>query len=290
MFMQATARKTKIFLDSGNPDETNRIFKRLGFLDGQTTNPSLVAKNPEVIERIQQGKTFSKAEITGLYKNIIEKVSSIIPKGSVSIEVYADHNSSADDLLAEGREMFSWIPNAHIKYPITLAGLDAARRSVAEGMRVNMTLCFSQEQAAAVYTATKGAKPGDVFISPFVGRLDDQGMNGMEIVRNIIKMYAYGDGHVQVLAASVRSLAHLHQIFSLQTDIATVPFAVLNSWADGGMSTEQAVDVAIPANLREISYREIDLNADWQSYNIQHDLTDIGLKKFADDWNHLLHH
>src|SRR3989344_4842731 len=102
----------------------------------------------------------------------------------------------------QGKEMFSWIPNAHVKYPTTKAGLEAAHRSIQEGMRVNMTLVFTQEQAAAVYAATKGAKRGDVFVSPFIGRLDDRGENGMDLIKNIIKMYRGGDGHVLILGAS----------------------------------------------------------------------------------------
>ncbi len=98
--------------------------------------------------------------------------------------------------------MFSWIPNAHVKFPTSREGLEAAGRAVKEGLRVNMTLCFTQEQAAAVYSATAGAKKGDVFISPFIGRLDDRGENGMDLIENIQKMYGTGDGHVEVLTAS----------------------------------------------------------------------------------------
>ena len=91
----------------------------------------------------------------------------------------------AEDMLPQGREMFSWIPNAHIKFPTSHEGLKAADQAVQEGLRVNLTLCFSQEQAAAVYAATKGAKKGDVFVSPFIGRLDDRGENGMDLIANI---------------------------------------------------------------------------------------------------------
>ena len=121
----------------------------------------------------------------------------------VSIEVFADFDTTAENMLAQGREMFSWIPNAYVKYPCTKEGLHAAQASVREGIRVNMTLCFSQEQAGAVYAATKGSKQ-PVYVSPFLGRLDDRGENGMDLVRNIKKMYEPGDGHVLVLAASIR--------------------------------------------------------------------------------------
>ncbi len=125
----------------------------LGFLDGQTTNPSLIAKNPETA-----GTKFSREEILEFYKKVVQDISELIPQGSVSIEVYADPLTSSVQMFLEGKIFFTWIPNAHIKYPTTFEGLKAAEMSVKEGMRVNMTLCFSQEQAAAVYSATKGAK------------------------------------------------------------------------------------------------------------------------------------
>ena len=228
--MQHTGLKTKFFLDSGDPAETRAVLSVLGFLDGQTTNPSLIAKNPQTA-----GKKFSKRQLLDFYRRVVEEVSSLIPTGSISIEVYADQATSAQEMLAQGREFFKWIPNpstslgagAHIKYPTTTEGLKAAEISVAEGMRVNMTLVFSQEQAAAVYAATKGAQKGQVFISPFIGRLDDRGENGMDLIKNIIQMYTLGDGHVEVLTASVRSVEHIVKAVELGSDIITAPFAVL---------------------------------------------------------------
>src|SRR6185369_13659357 len=100
---------TKIFLDSGDPAETKEALALLGFLDGQTTNPSLIAKNPATV-----GKKFSKTEIFDFYKTVVGEISALIPNGSVSIEVYADANTSSDEMLAQAREFFTWIPNAHI--------------------------------------------------------------------------------------------------------------------------------------------------------------------------------
>src|SRR5258708_7015888 len=165
--MRPAALKTKIFLDSGDPEETRRVLDRLGFLDGQTTNPTLIANNPNIAQRILSGKKFlSKSEVINFYKQVVMEISKLIPNGSVSVEAYADKETTAADMLEEGKLMFSWIPNAHIKYPITAAGLEAAEQSVKSGMRVNMTLCFTEAQAAAVYSATHGAVRGDVFISP----------------------------------------------------------------------------------------------------------------------------
>ena len=86
----------------------------------------------------------------------------MVPRGSVSIEVFSDRRTKAEQMLKQGREMFGWIPNAHIKFPTSAEGLKAASIAVKEGMRVNMTLCFTQSQAAAVYAATRGARRGDV--------------------------------------------------------------------------------------------------------------------------------
>ena len=115
------------------------------------------------------------------------------------IEVFADIDTQAEEMLAQGEEMFSWIPNAYIKYPCTHEGLRAAEISVGRQIRVNTTLCFSQEQAAAVYAATKGSRE-PVYVSPFVGRLDDRGENGIDLIKNIKEMYKNGDGHVHVLS------------------------------------------------------------------------------------------
>jgi transaldolase len=148
----------------------------------------------------------------------------------VSIEVFADLDSRAEEMLAQGQEMFTWIPNAYVKYPCTHEGLRAAEMSVPKSSRVNMTLCFSQEQAAAVYAATRGSKE-PVYVSPFAGRLDDQGEDGMDLVRNIKKMYERSDRHVHVLAASIRTINHLLCSFLLGAELATVPSKVLQEWA-----------------------------------------------------------
>src|SRR3989344_4765192 len=204
--MKPTSLKSKIFLDGGDPNETKQAVDLLGFLDGQTTNPTLISKNSQVKERLEKGKKFFKEDLLEFYKNLVKEISSLIPYGSISIEVPADKNTPSHEMLKVGKEMFSWIPNSHIKFPTNKEGLKAAEQATKEGIRVNMTLCFSQEQAAAVYAATKGAK--DTFVSPFVGRLDDIGENGMDLIKNILKMYQGGDHHVSVLTASVRNMDH----------------------------------------------------------------------------------
>ena len=279
--------KSKIFLDGGDPKETKEAISLLGFLDGQTTNPSLVAKNPEVTKRIEAEK-FTPEELLSLYKNVVSEISSLIPNGSVSVQVYSGKDTKAEDMLTQGKEMYKWIPNAHIKYPVTLEGLKAAEESVKLGMRVNITLVFSEEQAAAVYSATKGAKKGQVFVSPFIGRLDDRGENGISLIENIINMYKEGDGHVEVLAASIRNMDHLLSCFKQGSDIVTLPFKTIKEWFDQGLPIP-ADDFIYPKNnLQDIPYQQIDLTKPWQEFNINHQLTDKGLEKFASDWNSLL--
>ena len=230
--MKPANLKTRIFLDSGDPQETKEVIKLLGFLDGQTTNPTLISKNPKAKEKLVKGEKFTKEEILSFYKEIVTEISGLIPNGSVSVEVYSDKNTTAKQMLKQGREMFSWIPNAHIKFPTTHEGLSAAEQAVNEGMRVNMTLCFSQEQAAAIYSSTKGAKKGEVFVSPFIGRLDDRGENGMDLIKNIIEMHKVSNHHVKVLSASVRNLDQFLYAINLKSDIITAPFKVLKEWGD----------------------------------------------------------
>ena len=285
--MRPNGLKTRIFLDSGDPAETKQAITLLGFLDGQTTNPTLVAKNPQVKQRLDRGEKFSSNEIYDFYKQVVAEISGLIPDGSVSIEVYADNTTSANDMFEQGRKMYDWIPNAHIKYPVIATGLDAAEQSIAAGMRVNMTLCFTQAQAAAVYAATRGAKPGDSFISPFVGRLDDIGENGMDLIGNIVRMYEDGDGHTEALAASIRTLPHFMQSLAMGADIITAPLSILQAWSTAGKPLPGPDFKYDSRDLRAIPYQSINLDQPWTGYDIHHDLTDKGIIRFSEDWNSL---
>ena len=155
---------SKIFLDGGDPHETKQIMDLLGFLDGQTSNPTLISKNPVARKKLEKGGKFSEDEIINFYHFVVREIAGLLPQGSVSVEVYADPATSSEQMLVQGMKMFGWIPNAHIKFPSTEEGLKAAEQAVKDGLRVNMTLCFSQAQAAAVYAATRGAKRGSVFV------------------------------------------------------------------------------------------------------------------------------
>lgn len=285
--MKPAGLTTKLFLDGADPEETRRIIEVMGFLDGQTTNPTLVAKNPKLLEKISRQKP-TQDELYSFYRGIVEEISSLIPDGSVSIEVYADETTEASEMLKKAQWMNTWIPNAHIKFPTTRHGLAAAQLAVQSGIRVNMTLCFSQEQAAAVYAATAGAKRGDVFVSPFIGRLDDIGRNGMDLIKNIVEMYKPGDGHVEVLAASVRTIEHFNASISHGADIITAPFKLLSQWSDEGKKIPDLSFKYDDGGLKHIEFIQFDLSKDWKEFNILHDLTDQGIAKFSQDWNGLI--
>ncbi|MDA2936392.1 transaldolase [Patescibacteria group bacterium AH-259-L05] len=279
--------KSKIFLDGGDPDETKQTLEFLGFLDGQTTNPTLISKNPQAKKRLESGKKFSQKEVYMFYRQVVKEIAEIISQESISIEVYADSKTSPRKMLSQAKKMFSWTPNAYIKLPTTEKGLIAAQKAVKKGMRINMTLCFSQEQAAAVYSATKGAQKGQVYVSPFVGRLDDKGENGMSLIKNIIQMYTNGDDHVEVLTASVRSLDHLLYAIHLGSDIITAPLSILKQWEEQGLPMPDD-DFKYESNLKPIEYKDLNLNKDWHKFNISHPLTDHGLERFANDWKALI--
>jgi transaldolase len=270
------------------------VKELIGFVDGQTTNPSLIAKNPEIRQQIASGHSLSTQEEKDEYKKIVQAISPLVGDAGVSIEVFANIDTTAEDMLAQGEEMFSWIPNAYIKYPCTHEGLRTAEMSVQRRLRVNVTLCFSQDQAAAVYAATRGAYE-PVYVSPFIGRLDDHGEDGMDVLRNIKRMYRAGDGHVHVLAASIRSVDHLLAAFSIGVELATVPAKVLVEWATRSFPMPdqafryKAVDATGKA-LREIPYKELNLTRAWQSFDITHELTDAGIRKFVADYRSTLKH
>lgn len=208
----------KFFIDTADVDEIAEAAD-LGILDGVTTNPSLIAKT---------GRKHKETiiEICGLVS------------GPVSVEVTSE---DLDGMLREAEEFVTWGENAIIKVPLTRDGLKACKRLSSQGIGVNVTLCFSANQALLA------AKAGATFISPFLGRLDDIGADGMALVADILQMYAnYPWIDTEVLAASIRHPHHAYQAAMIGSDVATMPFKVIN-----------------------------------QMFN--HPLTDIGLAKFAAD-------
>ena len=126
---------TRILVDGGDPEETRAIKNLLGFVDGQTTNPSLIAKNPEIADRVRSGHKLTPQPEADEYRKIVQAISPLVGDAGVSIEVFGDLHTTAERMYQQGREMFSWIPNAYVEYPCTSEGLKAAERSVREGIR-----------------------------------------------------------------------------------------------------------------------------------------------------------
>ncbi len=209
----------KFFVDTADVSVITELAAT-GLLDGVTTNPSLVAK---------AGRDF---------KTIVREICEVVP-GPVSAEVAA---TDYDGMIAEGRVLAALAKNVCVKVPLTWDGLKACRTLTQEGTMVNVTLCFSANQALLA------AKAGATFISPFIGRLDDQGLDGMELIREIRIIYDnYTDITTAILAASIRTVNHVKQAAMIGADVVTVPPTVLQSL-------------------------------------VKHPLTDTGLKQFVADW------
>jgi transaldolase len=189
----------KFFVDTANISEI-REAASLGILDGVTTNPSLVAK---------EGKPFKQTIV-----EICE-----IANGPVSTEVIA---TEAGGMCKEAQEYASWHRHVVVKLPTTREGLKAAKCLSEQGIKTNVTLCFSASQAILV------AKAGATYVSPFVGRLDDISHNGMDLVRQIVQIYKNYDYKTQVLAASLRHPIHVVEAALAGAHVATMPFKILD--------------------------------------------------------------
>lgn len=190
----------KIFLDTANINEIREIAA-WGVLDGVTTNPSLIARNGgDFIQTV-----YDIAELIG---------------GPVSAEVVAQ---DTDGMVREGRLLARVHPHIVVKVPLTPAGLGAVSTLTADGIRTNVTLCFQPAQALLA------AKAGATYISPFVGRVDDIGWSGAELIEQIVQIYAnYPELTTQVLAASIRHPTHLIEAALAGADVATVPYGVMS--------------------------------------------------------------
>ena len=190
----------KFFVDTADVKEIRELAD-VGLLDGVTTNPSLVAKS---------GRAF---------KEIIAEICAIV-EGPVSAEVTA---LDAEGMIREGKELRKIAKNVAVKVPMTLNGLKTCKQLTSEGTMVNVTLCFSANQALLA------AKAGATFISPFLGRLDDIHLDGTELITEIRKIYDNYDFATEILAASIRTPLHVKQVALIGADIATVPPDVLKA-------------------------------------------------------------
>lgn len=282
----------KFFLDSCDPAQTKEMITTVGKIDGQTTNPTLLVKNPEVQKYIAGGKRIKEQELLSIYKTAICEISSLT-NGAVSVEVYADWQTSTSDMLRQAEDMFGWAPHVYMKFPTIPAGLQAAHEFTSRGGRVNMTLVFDQLQAAAVYSATRNTH-APAFVSPFVGRWDDRGYQGVDLIKNIVTMYRAFDTqrgattkHVEVLAASVRTMDHFYASIAYGADIITAPLATFQKWVTEGKREPTAFG---PTNstLIPLTYQKLSYQNEFAQYKINDDKEALlyqGLKKFADDWN-----
>jgi transaldolase len=190
----------KFFIDTANLNEI-REATALGVIDGVTTNPSLIAKEGDVD-----------------FKRHIAAICEIV-QGDVSAEVTS---LDTDGMLREGREYARIAPNVVVKCPLTRDGLRATRQLTDEGIKVNVTLCFSAAQAILA------AKAGAAYISPFVGRLDDIGQNGLELLSDIVEIYDNYDWKTEVLAASIRHPIHVVEAARMGAHVATIPFKIID--------------------------------------------------------------
>ncbi|MBN1447796.1 MAG: fructose-6-phosphate aldolase [Bacteroidetes bacterium] len=189
----------KFFIDSANIDEI-REAASLGILDGVTTNPSLVAK---------EGKNF---------RRLLDEILSIVD-GPVSAEVVSTEH---EGIVMEARELAAIHENIVVKVPLIREGLKAVRQLTDEGIKTNVTLCFSPTQALLA------AKAGASYISPFIGRLDDISHDGMELIQQIVTIYQNYGYKTEVLAASIRHPLHVLQAALMGADVATIPFKIID--------------------------------------------------------------
>ncbi len=193
----------KFFVDTAEIDAIAEL-NDLGMVDGVTTNPSLILK--------------SGRDILEVTKEICDLVD-----GPVSAEVVA---TEAEDMIAEGRKLAKIAPNIAVKVPLTWAGLKACKTLTDEGQMVNVTLCFSTNQAILA------AKAGATFISPFIGRLDDINLDGMDLIADIRQVYDNYGYETEILAASIRTVNHVTDSARIGADVITAPPAVIKKLAD----------------------------------------------------------
>ncbi len=194
----------KFFVDTADTNEIRELHE-IGLLDGVTTNPSLVAKS---------GRDF---------KEVVKEICEMLPGLPVSAEVAA---TDFDGMMAEADVLGKIADNVVIKLPLTLDGLKACKALTSKGVKTNVTLCFSANQALLA------AKAGATYISPFLGRLDDINLDGMQLIQDIRVIYDNYDYETEILAASIRSPNHVSDAALAGADVSTIPPAVLKKLAD----------------------------------------------------------
>lgn len=298
---------TKFLLDSGDPDEyrtISTVAKENGSeLWGVTTNPSLIAKK-------LTGTTVSnRQEAFELQKHIILEILEIVP-GAVSAEVYADEKTTAEEMILQGRDIATWHERIYVKLPTTLEGLKARTELRKNKIPVNNTLVFTQQQVFAICLHERISQKefGPIenewppFISPFVGRLDDLGENGLDLIKHGMDIKAEVGAKLWMLEASVRSLEHFKAGIDLGSESITAPSKMYEEWFALSRENQDKIEPdSYQQTLKSIKKWEISedlLSIDsfeaffkaieTNKLDIIHELTDKGLIRFADDWNALL--
>ncbi|HEV2339312.1 MAG TPA: transaldolase family protein [Patescibacteria group bacterium] len=300
---------THFLLDSGDPKEYREIAtltKQDGDeLWGSTTNPTLIEETEEQLIHHKE----TPQEAFRLQKELVTEILAIVP-GAVSAEVYADNHTSAEQMAEQGREIASWHERIVVKLPTTLEGLKARTLLRKDGITINNTLVFSQEQVFAItlheqlmkkiYGETNNHVP--CFISPFVGRLDDTGINGMSLVSNALSITHqwFEKDLVWILEASVRNVSHLKAGIDMGCELITAPAKIYREWFRLSEKEKLTIYVEAPAILQTISLwvpsdtlrniatpEELIGAIESGKLNINHQLTDTGIEKFAADWKKL---
>tara|TARA_B100001105_G_scaffold3609_1_gene2620 strand:+ start:698 stop:1357 length:660 start_codon:yes stop_codon:yes gene_type:complete len=202
----------KLFLDTANIQEI-RDGARLGVISGVTTNPSLAS-----------AEGIGNAES---YKSAVREISEIVD-GPISVEVIS---LDAQGMIDEGRDIAGWIPDPWVKIPSTADGFEAISVLSKEGIKINQTLCFSVNQAIL------GAQAGSTAVSPFIGRLDDIGLEGIDLIKDIVEVYEQHQIETKVLAASIRHTLHCTLAAQAGAHIATIPYKILTQMIDHPLTT-----------------------------------------------------
>lgn len=293
---------TKLLLDSGDPVEYREIAelakKNGSEMWGSTTNPSLIAQKLAG-QKVTPEKSFE------LQKQIALEILELVP-GAVSAEVYADEQTKADAMIEQGRDIATWHDRIVVKLPTTLEGFKARTTLRKEKIPVNNTLVFSQQQIFAIclhedimqkqYGPINDTYPP--FISPFLGRLDDLGENGIDLLVHGMKIKSLLKSELWMLEASVRSRTHLQAGIDAGSELITAPAKVYREYFNGSTMNHEPSSTM---NLRPIPYwqppqelLEMSSVDDFMStietgkLNINHELTDKGLIRFANDWKAIL--
>lgn len=311
---------TQYLLDSGDPDEfraiSNLAKKHNEVLFGATTNPTLIAKKlagrPSASLRVN--KKVSMEEAFEMQRQIVMEIIDIVP-GPVSAEVYADETTTADVMVEQGRKIAKWHERVVVKLPTTIEGFKARTVLRREKVPINNTLIFSQQQVLAVCLhekliqdeqTTNDQRTNDQlwppFISPFIGRLDDIGEDGLALVEHVMRLKRTHNFTPLILLSSVRRVEHIKRGLDCEVDLLTSPAKVYQEWFPLTMEQKTSIDSKSYAlNLKPIDYWEPDpelLEIDsldsfieaitLGAIDIRHKLTQQGLVRFADDWKAII--